>query len=281
MCLAMMAATLTTATVNAQTPPTQPVDTITTKEKAPSKTTAKETSTTPEKVVESPDAKYDRLIQESLAFYKMKRYDDAIRLLDEAYAIKPTPNITYNKARIYEDQGKFKEALETYRTFVKSPGVQMSNRKLAVERIKALEEIVNVVDKKEEKPKEAPKPQVVVQQPQPKPQPKAQDGGSNTGTIFFTLGVVAALGGGVAGVVAWTQHSDLNNAASLEARRDAASTVDTTSIVADSLFVAGGALMITGIVFWLLDGPAEEKPNTALAPTIGPDGAGVTFQTRF
>ncbi len=51
-----------------------------------------------------------------------------------------------------------------------------------------------------------------------------------------------------------------------------------------SMFVwygIGGALLVGGVVLYVLGRPGDEAPATALVPTVGPDGAGVSWSARF
>lgn len=49
-----------------------------------------------------------------------KKYDAGIAELEEAYAIKPHPNVLYNIARAYQDAGRSKEALDAFKRYLAS-----------------------------------------------------------------------------------------------------------------------------------------------------------------
>lgn len=66
------------------------------------------------------DARLDarRNFRNGMSLIAEGKYDEGIARLQEAYAIKPHPNVLYNIARAYQDWGKLPEALEYYRRYL-------------------------------------------------------------------------------------------------------------------------------------------------------------------
>ena len=56
---------------------------------------------------------------------------------------------------------------------------------------------------------------------------------------------------------------------------------DTKALVANISFGVSAAAVIAAGVLWFTDGPDGISEETALAPTITSDGAGIAFAGRF
>ncbi|MCP3102922.1 TonB-dependent receptor [Myxococcus sp. K15C18031901] len=61
-----------------------------------------------------------RHFRSGMSLIAQKQYDEGIAELEQAYAIKPHPNVLFNIARAYQDAGRVPEALDTYRRYVAS-----------------------------------------------------------------------------------------------------------------------------------------------------------------
>lgn len=224
-------------------------------------------------------ATYDALVGQAMKAYNRKAYDESIALLDKAYKINPTANLLYNKARIYEEQGKFADALTHYKTFVKAPGVELDDRKRAIERIKALQEIQDtLVEKKpveptptpEAKPAVAPQPAVV----------RTQDESSVTGPVFMVFGAVVLAGGAGLGVYTSSKESEMQKATSLEQRRDLAGTVESSALATDVLIGTGAGVFLVGALIWALSGD-DTPPQSSWLQRVGTDGQRVWISGQF
>lgn len=58
------------------------------------------------------------LFEESAVAYREGRFEDAIRLLREARALKPEPVLLYNLGRAYEAAGRRREAADAYERYL-------------------------------------------------------------------------------------------------------------------------------------------------------------------
>ncbi|WP_371823553.1 TonB-dependent receptor domain-containing protein [Myxococcus sp. CA056] len=61
-----------------------------------------------------------RHFRNGMSLIGKKDYDEGIAELEQAYAIKPHPNVLYNIARAYQDAGRTAEALDAYKRYVTS-----------------------------------------------------------------------------------------------------------------------------------------------------------------
>jgi hypothetical protein len=131
--------------------------------------------------------------------------------------------------------------------------------------------------------------------PGPTQPPPAPASGGSTRTIGYVVGGVGLVGvavGAILGGMAMGQANSAKNDATLCPNKvctpagrteiDAAGGKATGSTIA---FVAGGALVATGVVLVLVGGPSKKEastaPHTALVPTAGPDGGGLALLGRF
>ncbi|MFY2563801.1 TonB-dependent receptor domain-containing protein [Corallococcus terminator] len=64
-----------------------------------------------------------RHFRNGMSLIGKKDYDEGIAELEQAYAIKPHPNVLYNIARAYQDAGRTAEALDAYKRYVASSPV--------------------------------------------------------------------------------------------------------------------------------------------------------------
>lgn len=236
----------------------------------------------------SETTEYKRLLADAQEKYAAEDFEGAAKAYEAAYAIKQNPNLLYNVARIYEKMGEFETALGFYERFAKEPDIKLSARKDAIERLKALREVVAL-----DKPPVEPDPKAPVDPTEPDPDkvvevdPEPEDpepaGETNYVPAIITLGAgVLALGGGSAlGVLTTNADADASAATSRQGFRDASQQADTFALAADGLFVLGGALTITGVILLLTASPEDAGGQALIAPVLGPDGVGVTTHLRF
>ena len=238
----------------------------------------------------TPTSGYKAYLAQAQELYSQEDYVGAAQAYQAAYDLKPNPNLLYNIARIYEKAGKFEEAITYYERFAREPDIKLDARKDAIERLKALREVValdNPPDP-EPDPKDTPDPEpdpdkIVKADPDPDPEPEPV-GETNYTPAIITLGagVLALGGGGAMGVLASNAATEAEGATSLGDFQAAAQNGSTYALAADGLFILGGALTITGVVLLLTASPEEASSDQAvITPVVGPDGVGVTTFMRF
>ncbi len=246
------------------------------------------TAQDPDDGSEAPDSEYKAYLAKAQDLYSQEDYVGAAQAYQAAYNLKPNPNLLYNIARIYEKAGKFEDAIAYYEKFAKQPDIKLDARKDAIERLKALREVVALDKPPEPDPKDEPKdttptePEKIVEAtPDPEPEPVGE---TNYTPAIITLGagVLALGGGGAMGALAANAASEAEDATSLADFQTAAQNGSTYALAADGLFVLGGALTVTGVILLLTASPEKADSSQAvITPVVGPDGVGVSTYLRF
>ena len=230
-------------------------------------------------------SRYDELVAEATAKYQAGDFAGAAALLEEAYQEEANANILYNLGRLYEDLGETDKAMERYGAYAKAPGVDVAQRKDALERLKVFKELEALEEaeraKAEAKEKEKEKAEVVTKRDPPPVVVKEEASGLTIwGGVLTGVGGAALLSGGVVALLAKSAHSDFEDATTIEERRSAADDVDLFAPMADGLMIGGGVVAATGIVM-LIIGLNSESTQTVLAPTVGGEQLGFALTTRF
>ncbi|HVG60381.1 MAG TPA: TonB-dependent receptor [Hyalangium sp.] len=78
-----------------------------------------------------------RHFRNGMSLIAQGQYDEGIAELQEAYAIKPHPNVLFNIARAYVDAGKHAEALETYQRYIASSPQDADSVRATIARLEA------------------------------------------------------------------------------------------------------------------------------------------------
>ncbi|QDG52768.1 hypothetical protein FIV42_19075 [Persicimonas caeni] len=235
--------------------------------------------------------------------FAAKDYETAEKAFRQAYAIKPVPNLLYNIGRALEKQGDFEAATDFYEKFVNEPDVELKARRDALQRLKTLREVLALreegeeVDQEEVEQKQgdhelAEAGEGEQTQPDAVEEPPVVVEDDYTLAYTFTgLGAATLVGSGVFAILAAGEKSNADDAATLAERRDAADTGQTYTTVADSMLAAGAVL--TGVGIYFFASPPQEsvsqesvsQPSVSqqarIAPSVGPDGASVTFTLDF
>lgn len=230
--------------------------------------------------------------------FSVDDYEEALEHFEKAYDLKPTPNLLFNMGLVAEQAGNLEEALERYEEFVVSPGVSLNLRKKAQKRIEALEPIVEDQQAKEQKSEEkkgsAPEELADSEKGGKKDEKKADEtdteesgsGASLGGAFALVGGGVAAIGGGVAfTLLSQSARKRVSSGNSPGARRDAQAAAYRNQWIADGLFVAGLGLATAGVIVWTNasngGSGGSSGSSAALAPTVGPNFAGLRLRGRF
>jgi hypothetical protein len=128
-----------------------------------------------------------------------------------------------------------------------------------------------------------------------KAEPVGPVGGTTPPPDDSSLGLVGLVTAGIGGALLATAVvydlavlgpavDDLETAAGArsadeQAKFDDASSAQTTTLI---LYIGGGVLATAGVLMWVLMAPDEAPEQTGgLQPWLGPDGAGVTYGTRW
>jgi len=214
-----------------------------------------------------PDRSYQLFLDAEKA-YGEGRAEEAVKLLEEAYRLKPEPVLLYNLARAHETLGHLEQALDCYRRYL-AADPKAAGRGAITARITALEqqlkerEELELERQRAEADARAAKAAKAAAERRPFPSwvvPLAAGG----------LGLVAgAVLKGVAISERGTADADPVHETAL-ARFNTARTLDTAAIVA---LVAGGALAAAGLVWTLIaiaspGGAQNASVELALGPGL-------------
>ncbi len=194
------------------------------------------------------------LFDQSEAAYQRGQFDEAARLLREAYAMQKEPVLLYNLARAYEGLGDQASAAKAYEDFLTAQP-DAKDKGAIQQRITTLRR--QIAEREAEKRRAAQKPPTE-KRPSAAPWIVAGFGVAGLGTgVAFTLLSNAKHDQGVKEPVQTIAARD----------QDSAKTEATVATVA---YVGGGALMAVGIVWGVLDvHAAGSVAHVEVTPTLG------------
>lgn len=225
------------------------------------------------------EERVEALNAEAVERFQAGDYDGAVARFEEAYRLSPEPNYLFNIGRIYEEKGDLVRAVEHYERFMNQPGVELQAREVAVERVRVLRAVIEETAR-ETKTAE---PEPVAD---PEPRPERQDRGRTrplriTGYAVLGLGAAVLVAGAGFGGAAIARREDLDDLRTLESRDDAIDRGRRSALVADSLFIAGGVLAITGLALTLASLRRKPAQRTAWLPALSPHALGAALDVRF
>jgi tetratricopeptide (TPR) repeat protein len=210
--------------------------------------------------------------------FKNKDYDEAVRLFEAAYDMSPEPNYLFNIGRVYEESGNFPKAIEYYDRFVQLPEVDLEPREIALDRLQVLRRVVAEADaknRKDEQPPDTPR----------------QDGEGRkqtpplriAGYVLLGIGGATLIAGAGFGGAAVQRENELDGLTTLEPRNNAIERGKRSAVVADSLFIAGGIIALTGLVLTLasLKKKGDKGKRASVTPVWGQGTAGLAASGRF
>jgi tetratricopeptide (TPR) repeat protein len=226
---------------------------------------------------QSPDEQARIHFEAGEQYYVRGQYDLAIREFEEAYRIAPAPALLYNISQAYERNGQFQPARDYLAKYIDSGAADPAE-------LPVLEDKLTALDEKIEAEKNEPPP------PPHRPLKVTKWIVGGAGLALTVAGVYFALD-------ASAMQGDLEDAATLAPKvtygedLDAKYTRGERSALLGKIFgIAGGALVVTGAVFFYLDlraaqGAPERAPSpepaVTAAPMIGPGLAGGMVRWRF
>ncbi len=79
-----------------------------------------------------------RHFKAGMALISEKQYDEAIAELQQAYAIKPHPNVLFNIARAHESAGRLNEAIQFYQQYLETAPPDSGDVSIRIARLSAL-----------------------------------------------------------------------------------------------------------------------------------------------
>lgn len=219
------------------------------------------------------------LFKQSEDAYRGGRLDEAVRLLNEAYALDPKPVLQYNLARAYEAQGDVPRAIDAYKSYL-DHDPRAPDRGALEQRVATLERQQREKEELEKKRASASQVPAPTATPSATPAATAKSdaaparGPSPVPWIAAGLGA-ASIGAGVAlGAAARGKHDQATSEPSALAATDLQSSAERLALGANIALVAGGAIAAAGIVIGIVDltrgAPAKKS---GLRVDVGPSGA--------
>ncbi len=240
---------------------------------------------------------FESLIGQAREKYKEKDYVGAVSFFERAYQLQNEPAILFNIGRAYEEANNIDAAIAYYEKFIADDNVDVALRDKALQRLGALEKIVEIRKREEAKrnpqpdtPK-PPTPEVKPNEPPPGPQPPPVTDTPPPpqknkvlrplGITMLSLGAGLLLGGGIAGGLTRRHFSEFEAADTLDAQREAGQKGKTSAAIADGFFIAGGVLAAVGIILLLVPKARKNRAAQALRPQVGPGQSGLGYVYRF
>ena len=202
------------------------------------------------------------LFDQSDVHYKKGEFEDAAKLLREAYDIYPEPLLLYNLARALEGMGDLSGAIEHYEKYLQS-GTEIVDRPAIERRLATLKE-------QQRKAAEA-----------GKPLPPGGGGNGDLGPqdhphkrslvpwVIASAGGATVITGGVFGFLAKRKHDAAVDEPVQATADKLQSKAETYATVANVLFVAGGVAAIGGAVWGVIDWRRARRSESATARKTG------------
>lgn len=237
----------------------------------------------------------DAALSEGRRLYDVREWDKAIAKFKEAYTLRPDAPALFNLAQSYRLKGDCTEAAGFYKTYKRNfPAEKNIDKvdKFIVEMddcAKTQQPAVPVTP--DVQPVVDPKPDpVVVTQPQdppPPPPPQASDRGwmkwtgiamAGVGVVGIGLGVKFGLDGGAA-------KDDLADVCAVSCTSAQALAIEDDGKAANKkayIFTSvGGALLVGGVVMFVVSRMGGESSETPVAISPTPGGATATYSFDF
>ncbi|RLB44593.1 MAG: hypothetical protein DRJ42_31400 [Deltaproteobacteria bacterium] len=218
------------------------------------------------------------LAQQALEHYHAGEPEEAIPLLLEARELYPEPLLLYNLARAYEATGETEAALAAYEQYVEERP-DAPDRAAMESHIDSLREQLRERERLAQEHEEERRRREAAEA-----RAEEESGAGPWPWVLIGTGG-AALGAGV--VFGLLAQSERDNAASdpvHETTVAGAERADTFAIVANVLFVAGGVLAATGLVWVIVEGASggggddEDGADGDAALAVAPTPTGVLLR---
>ncbi|MCK6551605.1 hypothetical protein L6R52_37580 [Myxococcota bacterium] len=227
---------------------------------------------------------FESYVADALEHYKNRRYPEAIVAFEKAYELRAEPELVYNIARSYEKSLKRAEAIAAYERFLGLPGTTAELRASALSAQDALRKEQETLRRRDQQKATAatatPEPKLDAQPATTARATVAPEAPSRTlEWVLIGGGLTVAAAGGVFTGLAFRSHADFEAATDRSAQIELRDETNRNALVADVLVGAGAVSVAVGLALFLFTG--DTPADVALAPTVGSDGAGLTFAGRF
>ncbi len=207
--------------------------------------------------------------------FELAEYPAAIADFKEAFRISDRPELLFNIAQAYRLAGDCGQARTFYKTYLRRVPDAPNADQVRVR-----------IDEPCADPAPAVAPTETPVQPVQGPQPVVVPGRRWKTTAGFATAGAGVLGVGlgvVFGVRGRSKADELRDACAVECSSETAKSLDDAGSAANRNavigFVAGGALLATGVVLVLLDRPSRDQLGPSIS--VGADGASAAWRWTF
>lgn len=214
-------------------------------------------------------------------YYQEGRFDEAATEFERSYAASPRPEMLYNAYIAHRDAGNVRSARDTLRALLRTAYVTDTNRGSLEARLRRLDAEVAELDAADAPPAEPPPARA---------DPESDEGSPRRTAAWALIGAggAALAGSVVTGLLTRRERDALDQlcpqrdacTGAWEAHRDRGRRL---AIGTDTLFAAGGALMLTGIVLAIARRPegGSERARARADLACGPQGCTAVLRGRF
>ncbi len=215
------------------------------------------------------------LFKKSADAYLHGDFAQAVALLDEAYTLDPQPVLVYNKARAHEGLGHVDEAIASYEKYLAdeptSPDRGAIEQRLVTLRHQRDERAALAKDRAavENERAAVEKERATVTEPPP----EAPRRRSVLPYVVMGAGGLGLIGGAAFGLMAKSREDDATSERVQRTSIELRDTGETFATVSNISFIAGGALVAAGAVWWVLDMKSTKRRGTTAMPVqvgLGP-----------
>jgi tetratricopeptide (TPR) repeat protein len=220
-----------------------------------------------------------RLFDESAVHYRAGRFERAIQLLEEAYALTGKPVLLFNLAKAYEGKGDLAKAIGAYQRYLRDaervPDRGAIEARVATlqQQLEARRELLADVEAERRRAAEAERQRAAeaARRRPPSPVPWVLAGAGAGG-----LAVAAALGAAASGKEddAQAEPVHIDAAALLDE-------ADTLALGANVALAVGGALVVGGVTWGIIDLSTRGGAAPTARLHIGPTGVRLVVPTSF
>lgn len=216
-----------------------------------------------------------RLSAEGIEFFKQRRYTEALVRFEEAYERFPDLNLLYNIGRCHENLDQSELAAAYYQRYVAFPEAPAAQRRSALKRLEKLRLRMSV------------KAAASVSPVSRTRLPPTRKSSSWQAWTLVGIGGVSLLAAGGAGFWALDAKSRRDNSATLEEKNRWNERAEKRALVADVTGVLGLALVVTGVLWLVIDDGSSTAvaQSTGARPAVGgwlsASGAGLAVTAVF
>ncbi|MCR9164458.1 MAG: tetratricopeptide repeat protein [Nannocystaceae bacterium] len=248
------------------------------------------TAAGPDELLSDPEAQ--SLVSEAQFLFSEGNFADAAKLIEKAYLIEPVPELLFPWAQAEREQGNCRAAIDLYNRMLEEipEGPMADSARQNIARCEEEQPEVVAVVEDDPLPEETYEPEP---EPDPEPAPaKPTDEGppksgakqwykDAAGGVLTGLGVVGVGTGAALLVVASSTAEGAPDASNVEAYREESDRAVTQRNAGAAVLSIGGALLVAGVIRYVLVAKKNKSSATASVWTAPGGGGGLVVSGRF